>query len=193
MRSRQPRRLLAAGCLAVLLAVRPGDGRAEVPAAKQALIVLRVLAYDHALAERAGSVVRVAVVHGESAQSLRCASSMRAAFDKLVGHAVINGRPLAVQSVSAREMLAGAVERNGAAVVYVCSGAGTDVAGIARAARGAGALSFTDPPSYVDRGLAIALHEGNDRVAISVNLTAARAEGARLAGQFLKLSKVVHQ
>ncbi len=193
MRPRPPRRLLAAAGLAAQLAVRPGDGRAEVPAAKQALIVLRVLAYDHALAERAGAVVRVAVVHGESAQSLRCASSMRAAFDKLVGHAVINGRPLAVQSVSAREMLAGAVERNGAAVVYVCSGAGTDVAGIARAARGAGALSFTDQPSYVDRGLAIALHEGSDRVAISVNLTAARAEGARLAGQFLKLSKVVHQ
>jgi hypothetical protein len=191
--ARLPRRLALAACCLAAMAVGAGRARAEVPAAKQALIVLRILAYDHALAERAGDTVRVAVVHGEGSDSLRCASSMRSAFDKLVGRAVVNGRGLAVVSMSVREMVAGAAQRHGAVVVYVCAGVDRDVQDVARAARAAGALSFTDMQSYLERGLSIALLQGDDRVAISVNLVAARAEGARLAGQFLKLSKVVKQ
>ncbi len=178
--------------LAAMLALAgPRDAVAEVPAEKQAIIILRILAYDHALADRAGASVRLAVVHGESAAGLACASRMRTALDGPVNRVVVTGKRLEVQTLSAVAVSGHSLTERGIAVLYMCGGAEAHVPAVVKAARIARVLTFTDQPHYLAHGLSIALSDDRARVGILVNLVAARAEGARLAGQLLRLSKVV--
>ena len=169
----------------------PGQAVAEVPAEKQAIIILRILAYDHALADRAGVAVKLAVVHGDSAAGLACASRMRTALDALVNRVVVTGKRLEVQTMSAIGMSGHSLTERGIAVLYMCGGAEIHLPAVVKAARIARVLTFTDQPQYLAHGLSIALSDDRARVGILVNLVAARAEGARLAGQLLRLSKVV--
>jgi len=182
---------LAAMVVAALVSVGARAAAADVPPEKQAIIMLRVLAYDHALAARAGAAVRLAVVHGESTTALACAGRMRAALDDMVRRVVVIGKPLEVATLSATDASGPALMRGGFSVLYMCGGSDADVAAVSQAARMAHVLTFTDQASYLARGLSIALSDEQARVGISVNLVAARAEGARLAGQLLRLSKVV--
>jgi hypothetical protein len=181
------RRLLVA--MAVLLCAR--HAAADVAADKQALIVLRILAYDGALAARTRDVVRIGVVHSGAPDSLGCASRMRKALAPLVGRVTVLGMPIAVSAIPASGIAEAMLRPGAPQVLYVCEGAADQVAAIARAARGAGALTFTSDPSLLERGLSIALTEGEGRVAIHINLVAARAEGAKLGSQLLRLSKVI--
>jgi hypothetical protein len=164
---------------------------AEVPADKQALIMLRILAYDHALAARSGKAIRLAVVHAGGGAALGCATRMRSALDDLVKRVVVTGKKVEVETAAAVDVSGPALERREVSVLYVCGGADADLPALVKAARAAHALTFTDQLAYLAHGLSIALSEDGARVGISVNLVAARAEGARLAGQFLRLSKVV--
>lgn len=164
---------------------------AEVGAEKKAIIMLRVLAYDHALAARPGSAVRLAVVHGEGAAAVECAERMRAALDGPVAGTMVAGKPLEVETLPAANVNGPALARGGFAALFVCGGSDRHVPGIVVAARAARVLTLTDQPSYLMRGLSIALSDEGTRIGISVNLVAARAEGARLAGHLLRLSKVV--
>ena len=165
--------------------------RADVPAEKQALIMLRILAYDHALATRTGATVRLAIVRGESRAALACAGQMRSAFDDLARLVVVTGKRLEVETLSIAEVSAQAFVQRRFSVLYVCIGSDAALPAIVRAAQAAQSLTFTDQVAYLALGLSIALAADGPRVGISVNLVAARAEGARLAGQLLRLSKVV--
>ena len=185
------RRLLAALAVVALASTGSGAAAADVPPDKQAIIMLRVLAYDHALSARAGRAVRLAVVHGESTTALACAGRMRAVLDELVHRVVVNGLQLEVETVSVADVSRQALVRGRFSVLYMCGGSDADVPAVSVAARAAHVLTFTEEASYLTRGLSIALTQGETRVGISVNLVAARAEGARLAGQLLRLSKVV--
>jgi hypothetical protein len=191
-RRRSPAAAAVAAALAVLLA-RPSAPAADVPNEKQALIVLRILAYDHALAQRPGSAVRLAVAHSRGGPSSDCGGRMSAAFAKLIGRVVINGKQLAVETMAAGEVSERTLAERQVAVLYVCGGTEPHLADIVRSARAARVLTFTDQRAYLDRGLAIALSEDAAKVGIWVNLVAARAEGARLAGHFLSMSKVVRR
>jgi hypothetical protein len=99
--------------------------------------------------------------------------------------------PLEVGTLSAADVSGQALVRGRFSVLYMCGGSDAEVPAVSRAARAAHVLTFTDQASYLTRGLSIALSQEETRVGISVNLVAARAEGARLAGQLLRLSKVV--
>jgi hypothetical protein len=170
-----------------------GAVAAQVPPDKQAIIMLRILAYDHALAARAGAVVRLAVVHGRSSTAVECAARMRAALDDLAPRVVVTGKKLEVETLAAAQVSAAELQRQHLSVLYVCGGSEADLPHIVKAARAAHALTFTDQLIYLARGLSVALSADGARVGISVNLEAARAEGARLAGQLLRASKVVKQ
>jgi YfiR/HmsC-like len=187
------RHRLIAAALAAMVAAGAGMrvAAADVPAEQQAVIMLRILAYDHALASRAGTAVRMAVVHGDSSVGLACAARMRAALDGLVKRVVVTGKPLQVETLSAAVVTGQVLEQRRFSVLYLCGGSDGDVPEVVKAARAARVLTFTDQAGYLARGLSIALSQEASRVGISVNLVAARAEGARLAGQLLRLSKVV--
>jgi hypothetical protein len=185
------RSVLAALAVAAVASAGSPAAAADVPPDKQAIIMLRIMAYDHALTARAGAAVRLAVVHGESAVALACAGRMRAVLDEMVPRVVVNGLPLEVETMSVADVSGPALVRGRFSVLYLCGGSDADVPAVSRAARAAHVLTFTDQASYLTRGLSVALAQEQARVGISVNLVAARAEGARLAGQLLRLSKVV--
>jgi len=189
MRRRIPSALAALAAVVALAGAPPAE--AEVAADKQAIIILRILAYDHALAHRAGAAVKLAVVHGESAAALACAVRMRAALDGLVSRVVVTGKRIEVETLSAVDVSGHLLSQRGFAVLYLCTGADAHVPAVVKAARAAQVLTFTDQVHYLARGMSIALSDDRARVGISVNLVAARAEGARLAAPFLRLSKVV--
>ncbi|HUS66968.1 MAG TPA: YfiR family protein [Kofleriaceae bacterium] len=189
------KRALGMAVVAALVLAMAGRASAEVQADKQALIMLRVLAYDYARAGGNRTPVRLAIVHGESHASLACATSMRRAFDTLALRVKVNGRPLEVQALSAGQIDAAGLHRRRISVAYVCresSGSRTmrsltDDMSVARV------LTFSDRAQYLTDGVAITLAEEGARVGISVNLVAAEAQGARLGAQFLRLSKVVRR
>ena len=182
----------AALLLAMLLAlgIRRVDA-AEIPADKRALILLRVLAYDRNLAGRSGDAVRVAVLYRAGDElSERSAGELVAA-----GGAVersVAGKPVQLVSVAfAAETLEHDLARAGASAVYVCSGLAGAVLSVAEATQRRKVLSFTTEEELVKSGLAIGLLRRGERVAIVVNLVAARAEGADLSAELLRLAEVV--
>lgn len=181
----------AAALALLLVALVPSAVSAEARPVKQALIVLRVLAYDRALDERAGSRVGIAVIHGAGAESLACASRMRGAFDRLASRVTVRGKPIRVDTIAASAMSESLFARRRISVAYVCRGADRDIAQVRRVARATRALTFSDQVGYLERGLSIALVPDTTRIRLSINLEAARAEGARLDSQLLRLSEVV--
>jgi hypothetical protein len=75
------RRLLAA--LLLVLAAAPAAGAGEISPRQRALLLLRVLVYDRALAQRAGGEVKVAVVfrpEGDAAER----EALLATFEELL-------------------------------------------------------------------------------------------------------------
>ena len=182
-------------CVALLVALlcAAATARAEVPAQKQALIVMRVLAYDRALEQRSRRRVRIAVVHGPGADSLACASRMRQAFDGLVGRVTVKGKPIGVDTFASDQLTVDLLERRRIGVAYVCRGTDRDLDHMIYLARRADVLTFTDQPGLVERGLAIALTADGGRARISINLEAVRAEGAQLGSHLLNLSRVVRR
>jgi hypothetical protein len=186
-------RALACLSLVTALAAAPAVARAEVPETKQALIVMRVIAYDKRLDDHTSQQVRIAVVHGPGAESLACASRMREAFDRLVGRVTVLGRPIGVDTISITALEPQRLARRRIPVAYVCRGVGNELPRLVQMARAARVLTVTDQPGYVERGLSIALVAAASRVRIEINLEAARAEGAQLGSQLLRLSKVVRR
>lgn len=176
---------------AALIAGQPSAAHAEVPAMKQALIVMRVLAYDRALDDRASRSVRIAVVHGSSSDSLSCASRMREAFDRMAGRVTVDGKPIEVDTVSASSVTGDLFSRRQISVAYICRGSGSVLPQLIRASQSARVLTFSDQLDYVQRGLSVALTHDRSRVRLAINLESARAEGARLDSQLLRISKVV--
>jgi hypothetical protein len=188
------RRARAALLLALLLLIHARDANsAGIPADKQALILLRVLAYDRNLAGRAGDTVRVAVLYrpGDSA-SERSAAELVAAAGAV--ERSVAGRPVRLISVPySAATVERDLERTGASATFVCSGLTDDVARVAEATQKRAILSFSSEENMVHSGLAIGVVRRGERAAILVNLIAARAERADLSAELLRLAEVVRR
>ncbi len=163
----------------------------DIPADKRALIMLRVLAYDRNLAERAGEVITIAVVYriGDVA-SEKLAGDLVAAIG--AAERSVGGRPVRATAMKfSVETLERDLGRASATAVYVCPGLSGEVGRIAATTRKGSILSFAQEEESVKQGLSIGLLRRGDRVAIMVNLEAARAESASLAAELLRLAEVV--
>ena len=170
----------------------PGRAGADVPADQQALVVLRILAYDHNLVSRSGKQIELAVIHETGDESsATAATKVEAAFARLAGKVTVAGLPVHVVALATGEHLADDLRRHGVNAIYLCRGLDAEVLAIAKLARGRAALTFTDVASYLDDGAAIALDQRGKKIQIDVNLVAAKAAGAQLGAQLLRLAKVV--
>ncbi len=187
-------RLIISGLVALACGLGAGSAGADsVPAAKLGVIVLRVLAYDHTLASRAGAAVVVAVVEGADDDAKTCAADMTAAITKLAAELTVSKLPVKVARVAMADGkgLTTALTRLHAVAAYACVPA-AQAAVLARATRAAQALSFTVDHDAV-ASLAIGLVRAADKIEIQVNLVAARAEGAQLSAPLLRIAKVVQR
>ena len=183
---------MAVAVALVLAAPRAWADDRDTSAQNTALLVLRILSYDHNLKTRAGARVTVLVLYHPYEES-----SDRAARQELVGYLKqmqrikVAGLPVSVVTVpySDANALADRLAQTRPAAVIV--GRGLDVSSISAATRRASVLTMTTAEPDVMRGLSVAIvrREGKDRIII--NVRAARAEGARFDAGLLQLATIV--
>jgi hypothetical protein len=191
--SRWPKTLAVVAALAGALCALPARGE-DLPPRHQALLLLRVLAYDRNLKQRVGASATVLVLYrpGDLASEAR-RSALRHAFEEVAREVVVSGLPVAVEEVPYRSVaeLDARLESNRAAMVYVDHALEGDVSDITSVTRRRGVLSADGSRSMVEAGVAIGIVARSGRAAVTVNLPAARQEGANLDSALLAVAEVL--
>ncbi len=186
---------LALSALAVLLLLgRPAAAAADPATDKQALVLVRVLAYDRHVARRAGRQVVIGVIRDDDdPTSRRAAGAMAAALRTVSKGLTVAGRPVTVVELAAGELLSDRLRDLEVTAIYLSPGLDDELARITAAARARPCLTFSDRPSYLRHGLAVVL--GTDaekrRITIQIDLAAATAQGAKLAAELLRVAEIV--
>ena len=181
---------LVAGAL-----VRPSPARADdLPARNQALLLLRVLAYDRNLAQRASGAVTVAVVFrpGDRGSEDRRAALL-AAFEEVAHDVVVAGLPVKVEAIPYRDAadFESRLEATRPALAYVDPALQKAVPEIVVASRRRGVLTADGSRGLVEAGLSVAVVAQAGRAGLVVNLKASRQEGADLDAALLAVSEVI--
>ena len=186
---------LAITIAAVLFA---GRAHAEAPAeeamARRVLIVLRVLAYDRALAVRSpGEHVNVLLVAPPTQQGRATLALWSRAF-ALLPNVKAGGRRIRVRTYEVTgDAALDAVVAEQRPALLVATTAGLDVAAVRQVTRKRRVLSFSVAERDVRSGLAFGVVDGEERNEIVINLDAARAEGARFSAGLLQLARLVDE
>lgn len=161
---------------------------------RRALVMLRVLAYDNHLGERAGDEVRIVIVFpaGDSGAAERARwTSAFANARKLK----VEGRPVVVTThkFETASSLDRALKERHAAALLVCDGLARAIAvdELAALTRTHKVLSFSTREREIVKGLAVGIVPGAARDEIVVNLRAAAAEGAKFDAGLLQLARSV--
>jgi hypothetical protein len=165
----------------------------EPPPAQQALLLLRILAYDRQLKARAGtSGVVVAVAHrpGDKA-SLEAAGKITRALEEIAERTTVLGMKVSVLTLPVDATLEDKLRAARPAALYVAPGLDDAVAQISQATRKHSVLSLAPRPEPVQAGLAVGFAARGSRTAVIVNLPAARAEGVDFESAFLRVAEVI--
>lgn len=184
-------RRLAATLLASLALTAAAGGAALLPV-QRALLMLRVLAYDRALAARAGQEVRVAVAYRPGHRASEAErDAMLLAVREVAGRAVVSGLPVSVTSVpfESPASFRAALERLGPAALYVAPGLEEATGEVAAAGRAARALTFGASREQVLAGLAVALVDRGERAGLAVDARSAAEAGADLDAVLLSVAE----
>jgi hypothetical protein len=166
---------------------------AELPPAKQALLLARVIAYDAKLAERAGKAVDIGVlVKSGNRDSERMADLIIKAFSPLESTTLV-GLPLRIVRLSfaGREVLDRTVQDRGIDTLYVCTGLEANLADIKAVARARKVLTVGSQEAQVKQGLSLGMFVVGGKKTIVVNLQASREEGVVFAPELLRLATIV--
>ena len=177
----------------VLGAPRASADDRDAAAQNTALLVLRILSYDHNLKTRAGARVTVLVLyHANDESSERVARQLVGSL-KQMQRIKVAGLPIAVASlpVSDANGLEVRIAQTRPAAIFVCPGLDRELGSISAATRRARVLTLSTSEPDATRGLSVAIvrRDGKDRIII--NVRAARAEGARFDAGLLQLATIV--
>ncbi len=181
------------GAAAALLAGAAAPSRAgaqemEVPVALQVPLFLKVMTFDRQLVVSGGElVVAVAYQGGFRASAVAKDEVVRALGAFRAGEWTVRVEAIDID----RLRLGAALERCGAAVLYVAPLRAVDIAALAAAAREARVTTVTGVPRYVSLGLAVGARLQGDRPKLLINVEAARLEGASFTAELLKLAQVL--
>jgi hypothetical protein len=179
--------------LLVLGGPAPVVGQPDLPPERQVPILTRALAYDENLRSRAGDELVVAILaKAGSKTSEQTAEAVGKAFSGLAGIKV-QGLPLRSARVnfSNAANLAGAVQKDGIDVIYICPGLDSELAGILEVARTSHVLSMGSREEYINKGASLGVFLISSKPTICVNLAASKAEGAAFGSDLLRLAKVI--
>lgn len=125
-------------------------------------------------------------------ESLAVQEEFSRALEGLAGQ-TIAGRSFRAVSINwANDVkIAALLSREKIDILYVAPLRSVSISDISATAQTLGIRTWSSVPAYVDKGLALGVGIREDRPLILVNRTAARAEGADLSSQLLKLARVV--
>ena len=187
-------RAAAAGTLAVLLLVQATLAyEMPVPPSMQASLFVKILTFDRNLKVRAGKDVRIGVLYQRKVRS-----SLEAQEEFLLAMCGdpsqrIEGLALscaAIEWTDARDV-EDALVRKGIRFLYVTPLRAVAIEEIVAISRARKITTLTGVPEYVDQGIALGLSLRAERPLIVIHVAAARAEGADIDSQLLKLARVV--
>jgi YfiR/HmsC-like len=164
-----------------------------VPAPMQASLFAKILTFDRNLKARAGKELKIGVLYQKKVRS-----SLEAQEEFLWAMCGAPGQrieALAVSCVAIEWTNAPEVEatvvRKGIRVLYVAPLRAVAIEEIVAISRARKVTTLTGVPEFVEKGIALGLALRAERPLVLVNLTAARAEGADLNSQLLKLARVL--
>jgi len=158
-----------------------------MPAAQQAVLLAKILAYDRRLPDRVGDQVVVIVAHTRS--EAPHAEELVRELQRVAEHRRVADRPLVARAALVTD--AGApLTVEGASALFVTAGVHEPLGALLSEARARSIITFTDSPDQAARGVAIGLLLREDRPAIVVDLPESVAEGAELDATLLHLAEV---
>lgn len=169
---------------------------AEPAATKEAMVLLRILSYDRYVSKRARSSVVIGVVRNDNdATSRRAAGTMAEALRKMSRGVTVAGKPVAIVEIAAGDLFRDRLRDLEVTAIYLAPGLDGELDKVNAAARAHPCLTFTDWAGYMRRGVAVALgsDERRRRITISLDLVAARAQGAQLSAELLHVAEVVRK
>jgi hypothetical protein len=187
-------RAAAAGTLALLLSVLPTLAyEMPVPPPMQASLFAKILTFDRNLKARAGKDLRIGVLYQRKVRS-----SLEAQEEFLLAMCGDPGKRIeglalscvAIEWTSAQDVES-ALVRKGIRILYVAPLRAVAIEEIVAISRARKITTFTGVPEYVDRGIALGLSLRAERPLIVVHVAGARAEGADIDSQLLKLARVI--
>ncbi len=187
------RRIVWQIAVAMVLALTTNALASDLAPNYQAVFLLRILAYDRNLKNRAGDTVNIAVVFRDGDDgSMSTKNELLAGLDKLSDAKVsdLPFRATPVPFTSAAD-LESTLTNMKAAAVYICPNLDGSVGAISDLTRAHSALSFTGVEGQVRSRLSIGLVARAGKPAILVNLASSRAEGADLDPALLRLAEVL--
>lgn len=176
--------------LTLLLLALPGLVRGQevaVPVDVQVPLFIKILSFDRNLGSRPPGPLLVGVLYqGNVRASAEIATQVKRSLKA-------TGEDLKIISIDLDRSadLTEALAHQAVQVLYVSPLRGIDLRIVASISRQAGVRTVTGVPRYVEAGLGIGIDLKGQRPEIVVNLAAARAEGADLDAQLLKLARVV--
>jgi hypothetical protein len=179
--------------LAALVPAPVSAAGSEVAAARQATMLLRALAYDTNLITGTDAPLVVLVLYNATdAVSTRAAETMTAAF-KAFESTTVQGRPVSVrrQAFAGAPALRSEVTVGKVAALYLCPALDGDLAAISEVSRSVKVRTLASLGAYLDRGASLGVFENAGRVAVTVNLTASRLEGAAFSPDLLRVAHVM--
>jgi hypothetical protein len=185
--------LASLGGVMVLSLVSRVRAEGEIPSSRQAVLVMRALAYDANLKARAKDTIDIALLHRKGhPDSERMASAMARAFGALEATQV-SGLPIRVSShpFASVDALKKYFDDGGVDLVYVCRGLEVELAAITEVTRKSKVLTVGSAQEQVKKGLSLGVFEIDAKCTILLNLTASRLEGAAFTADLLRLAKVI--
>ena len=164
-----------------------------VPAEIQAPLFAKILTFDRSLASHAPRELVIGILYQRKVRaSLDVKDDFVKALDRIPGGQVagVAFRSVAIDWDGSNDISA-VLTQERPNVLYVAPLRTVSIEQVAAAARAQGIHTWTGIPEYVERGLAVGIGLSGDRPLILVNLTAARAEGADISSQLLKIARVL--
>lgn len=161
-----------------------------VPAALQATLATKLLAFDRGLPARAGGTVRILVLIDPSeGQSLKIANEFAGAVKN---HGRITNLPVEVTQAKfdSAASVAERIKREKIAAVYLSSGLARVAETVAKALKGSDVMTIAAEPSAVIRGIAVGFDLLSGQPKILVNLSQAKAQNVQLPASVLSLALI---
>jgi hypothetical protein len=179
--------------LAIVMFAQPVFADA-VPGKNQALLLLRILAYDHNLPNRTDNkkVTIVVLYKSGSSDSDDTANEVTNAIRDIGKSTTIaNSSIQVVRLAYSDKTFDGDVARTHAAALYVSPGLGDALGTITSTTQSRKLLSFSGSQDYVSSGVSVGFSLDDGKPTILVNIPASRNEGADLDVALLRMAKIV--
>lgn len=184
-------RALSVLALAVVFAGTLSAQEMSVPVRKQLSLFARVLEFDRTLEDRVGAEIVFGIVFQ---RRFRTSLTTRdAVIEVLHDDVQIAGLPVRYVSLEMADAdeLRALIIHYGIDVLYVAPLRGVSIDSIALVSQDQQVLTLSGVESYVSQGVTVGIGSHGEQTVVLINLPMAKAVGAKLSSELLKLARIV--